>query len=769
MKKKLLLVFCITFNLTLNAQTSWKFYRPGNTGIQGDLATALWIDTNGNPYIAANTGNWGEGGFAKFDQNENRWLNFSNVDYPILGGFENGDIQIKDIVQDANNNLWMAKNTGAIKFTPSLGPTSLVSYSIENSPLTAITYDLDIAPDGSIWFANNQLVKYNPSLTTWSTFAASNTLLSIQPKLDGNYIVWNASAYNDVVYKFDSATNLLTSSTPDNIGDIAGLPGKDCVDDSGNFWALRLAESGAYETLEYQKPNGDWVHPVHPYSNFTFYIDAFKAFGDKEAIMVLTGGEVWRFNGTSWQNYGVWRAGDNNSSIDIDAEGNVWVCGIGGAAKRDVSTGIWQRYRITNTSQIDYFVEDITIDNNNHVWMTGNAGTGIGGIQKFDGLNWQGFNPYTYGLGYTFPFLSDNASAITCRNSTNSIVFSPTFSGIYEWNGTNYITLEDELYTSKGLIEDSEGKLWCLGEYFHYKLLNETTNEWISIPIVGWGSKIIKDPTLPGTIWALTDYEIQRNNGTSVLSLDLDNFPNSDGLFTGIAVEPSGVLWIGTWFPSTSTGSSLIRYNTNTGATTTWSYDDGWPFPGEHVRPFAVTSDGKVWMQYDTEYPTEVAGIFSFDGTNVTVYPSSIGGYPDWDMLPNSNIKDVEVRTIENGYELWMSCLGRGIAVLTVINPNLGIENLNNNATSNAIIFPNSATEQVTISFSNKTAEQTQITVYDISGRLITNLMNNQTVSGNISMNWDLKSKDGVKVASGIYIIKIKTDTKEFSSKLIVK
>ncbi len=63
-----------------------------------------------------------------------------------------------------------------------------------------------------------------------------------------------------------------------------------------------------------------------------------------------------------------------------------------GAAKRDVQTGPWQRYRITNSSQIDYWVEDISIDNQGNVWMTGNAGPGVGGFQKFDGIRWIGFN-----------------------------------------------------------------------------------------------------------------------------------------------------------------------------------------------------------------------------------------------------------------------------------------------------------------------------------------------------------------------------------------
>ena len=110
------------------------------------------------------------------------------------------------------------------------------------------------------------------------------------------------------------------------------------------------------------------------------------------------------FDGSAWQNYGTWRPGEFTLSVDADEQGNVWVCGIEGAARRDAQTGNWQRYRITNTSQIDYFVEDFSLDSEGNVWLTGNAGTGVGGFQKFDGERWTGFNEYTYGLGYPFPF-----------------------------------------------------------------------------------------------------------------------------------------------------------------------------------------------------------------------------------------------------------------------------------------------------------------------------------------------------------------------------
>ena len=55
----------------------------------------------------------------------------------------------------------------------------------------------------------------------------------------------------------------------------------------------------------------------------------------------------------------MWRPGGFTDAIDVDVAGNVWVCGNGGAAKRDVATGAWQRYRITNTANFDQFNRDI--------------------------------------------------------------------------------------------------------------------------------------------------------------------------------------------------------------------------------------------------------------------------------------------------------------------------------------------------------------------------------------------------------------------------
>jgi hypothetical protein len=462
------------------------------------------------------------------------------------------------------------------------------------------------------------------------------------------------------VFTYNSATNQLSSYTPSTFGDVAGLPGKDCVDEVGNFWALKMTQNGDWETLEYQRPDGIWIYPTPPYVNVSFYIEAFKAYGNGKAVMVLASGETWMFDGVIWNNFGTWRAGDFNLSIDADNQGNVWVCGIGGAAKCDAVTGNWQRYRITNTSQYDYFVEDFSLDSQGNVWLTGNAGTGIGGFQKFDGQRWTGFNQYTYGLGYPFPYDADNTQAIYRRPSNGDVIFNPTFHGIHGWNGVNYFALEDSMSVSKGFVEDSQGRLWSLGEYFNVRYYDENILDWIFVPLVGWGNNIKKDLILDGTIWASTSNQILRSNGINNYIKIPDDFPElipTGGSFTTVLPDLNGTTWIGSTV-------GLIKLNTLSGTHEFLSPTNS-SIPGEWVLPKAISPDGKMWFSFSNSITTE-SGLAWYDGINFGKFLAPPGNIPQWGGLPSDIIDNVEVREILDGYELWISCLGRGIAVLTV-------------------------------------------------------------------------------------------------------
>jgi streptogramin lyase len=457
-------------------------------------------------------------------------------------------------------------------------------------------------------------------------------------------------------------------------------------------------------------------------------------------------------------------------SVDADAQGNVWVCGTGGAAKRDIVTGTWQRYRLTNTSQIDYFVEDFSIDIEGNVWLTGNAGSGVGGFQMFDGTRWTGFNEYTYGLGFPFPYQADNTQAIYARPSNGDVVFNPTFNGIHAWDGTNFFPLEDELTTSKGFTEDSQGRLWSLGEYYNLRYYNESVPEWVTVPLMGWGQKIKTDPTLPGTIWALTDYEILRTDGINSLSLIVDSFPGNMAVFTGLAIDNDGIIWTGTFSSNTGEGSTLIRYDTNTGLYNTWSYVEGWPFPGEFVRPMIISPDGKLWLAYSSDYPSTESGILSYDGVNVEVFPAAPGGLPQWGGLPNSNIEDIKVRVTEGGYELWMSCMGRGMAVLDVVTDPVSVTKKPLNKPVNTLtVWPNPATHKTEIAFTNELSGPVQLAIYDLQGRMVKELINHAIDKGQQTITWDLTNQTGQPVGAGIYVARLSNPKEVKSAKIVVR
>jgi hypothetical protein len=294
---------------------------------------------------------------------------------------------------------------------------------------------------------------------------------------------------------------------------------------------------------------------------------------------------------------------------------------------------------------------------------------------------------------------------------------------------------------------------------------DESIPDWIVVPLTGWGSQIKKDLTLDGTIWASTDFELLRTDGNSSFSRTPSDFPGSAASFTGLAVDDSNIVWIGTWTQFTINGSTLIRLDANNGSYTVYQHDLGWPFPGEHVRPLAVTSDGRLWMQYDSEYPSNDNGLCWYDGVNVGSFPAPPGGVPQWGGLPNSNIKKLEVREIPGGYELWMSCLGRGIAVLTV---NLGTTSIDNEKESPKSFmlsqnYPNPFNPTTTINYQIMKNDFVSLKVYDVLGNELATLVNEEKQAGTYKVQFD-----AFNLSSGVYFYTLKTGNFTSTRKMIL-
>jgi hypothetical protein len=136
-----------------------------------------------------------------------------------------------------------------------------------------------------------------------------------------------------------------------------------------------------------------------------------------------------------------------------------------------------------------------------------------------------------------------------------------------------------------------------------------------------------------------------------------------------------------------------------------------------------------------------------FDGTNFGIFPQQQTG-----GLPHAQIYDLEVKNIQNGYELWISCASRGVAVLTV-ETSVTIQEETENLPVDFILnqnYPNPFNPTTTISFSIPSSGFTSLKVYDILGNEVATLLSEEKYAGNYEVRFNASS-----LTSGTYFYRL--------------
>jgi hypothetical protein len=168
---------------------------------------------------------------------------------------------------------------------------------------------------------------------------------------------------------------------------------------------------------------------------------------------------------------------------------------------------------------------------------------------------------------------------------------------------------------------------------------------------------------------------------------------------------------------------------------------------------------------FDSEFPSTEAGLCWYDGTNVGIIPASPGGFPQWGGLPNSNIRELEYKAVAGGYELWMSCKGRGIAVLTVKEGTTYVGNEKELQTNFALSqnYPNPFNPTTKISYQITQNDFVSLKVYDVLGSEVTTLVNENKPAGNYEISFDASY-----LSSGIYFYKLQAGSFVETKKMIL-
>ena len=95
------------------------------------------------------------------------------------------------------------------------------------------------------------------------------------------------------------------------------------------------------------------------------------------------------------------------------------------------------------------------------------------------------------------------------------------------------------------------------------------------------------------------------------------------------------------------------------------------------------------------------------------------------------------------------------------VTPEIGKVQLHNN-------FPNPFNPETNISFSIPSEQIVKLTIYNLKGQKVRELVNGQFVSGEHSVVWNGTDENGKKVGSGLYLYRLKTGDNEISKKMLL-
>ncbi len=641
----------------------WQLHRPGMTGIPGDYVQAIYVDPEDQPYIAAYIPFWEEGGLGHFDGE--RWTTVNNVDSPILGS-----PRFNEILRGPNGMIWIASDRGLLRYDPVIGPSSLVKFDRTNTPMPGDQIrDIDFAPDGTLWIAifnagglpGGGLVRFNPATSQWTVWTTANGItwggdwpgwdevdhVAVVPDAAGpGYTIW-----------FGSPNSLGMGTWRDGaftwLGNPQDLPASryplkfmtvDPVDDDGNVWLLtsqglaRRARDGTYTPISYPAGVNSQLQKFQPLRNGRAIIATFYA-------------DVFLYNGASWQFLGNWGGGTHTYALAEDSQGRIWAGGIGGAARWDGSA--WQRYRLTNTGMLSYFVDTISLAPDGRVFINGNGGPGVGGFNIFDGVHWTGVNNHNYGLGPAFGFPTDDVASLFYR-ANGHLLLAPRSQGAADWDGTSYTQLIPLGTSISVMTEDGLGRVWAGGDnggLFH----EDEFGQILQTPF-GRVLSIEKDPAAPGFVWVCNLDAITRTDGStyetwprSLLGIGANTLEQQ---LQGASLAPDGTLWI-------ASGSGLFHLNPSDSTFSRFTTANS-GLPSNGVYRVKVAPDGAVWVYSEDDVPPYTAGLSHFDGTTWTTFNTANS------PLRGPGITCLETRSTPDGYELWVGMATQGVAVLSV-------------------------------------------------------------------------------------------------------
>lgn len=442
----------------------------------------------------------------------------------------------------------------------------------------------------------------------------------------------------------------------------------------------------------------------------------------------LDGGLSWTFPGVL--DPGVFRS---DPVLDFDTEGNFYYNSLTGGFNCDV-------YKITDGS--NDWGTPVSAKGGDKQWMR---------IDRTDGIGEA--NNYSYW----------NSSFSNCTGAFTRST-----------DGSN--TFEDCIFVDNDpiwgtLAVNAEGTLYLTGTSNSGIVLVKSTTAKDPLSNVTWdsvtsvdldGDLNVYEPVNPeglmGQVWVDVDVSNGTGHGNVYVAASVFRFSNND---------PGDVMFA----KSTDGGNTFqapIRINTDPGTTAHQWFGTMSVAPNgridmvwldtrdatngiDSVLYYSFSEDeGESWSE--NEPISE-----SFDPSVGFPQQNKMGDY--FDMVSDDNYAHLAwANTLNGGQDVYYSR----------ISPN-GILNIEDIAENNfqLLCYPNPFIEETSLEFNINDAENVKIEVFDIRGRKLNTLLDG-VVSGKQKISWNRTNQTGTRLASGLYFITLKSETKSANLKVLL-
>ena len=617
------------------------------------------------------------------------------------------------------NNLWCVTENDLVRWDiRDMSYVLCTDYEVFEGNLIR---SIETAPDSSLWFGTTEgLVHYDNK--TWKVYDQHRNVIIMTFDKDGN--LWFGSeegvtvfdGYNWVSYNNVQGVNTIAAG-PDKVMWFGNRDGLTRFD--GNTWVLYSANDVMQNT---------YVTSI-----------AFDPYGK---VWVGTGGELFWIDGETWYRFET--SAVNN--IQIDDEGFLWSLNSTGLERYNINTNEWSVYFGHEAVHDTYKFKSYAIDDNNIIYIGSERG-----LSRYDGEKWTLHVPEEKLPGKII-------NAVVADNKGN--IYFGGKDGVSRFDGGKWevIYRYPHIYVTVMTI-GFDGDLW-IGTHGVSRYNGRTWTSYTTHDGLANNSIYALDIDSDGNVWAGTLNGIscfQDNKWKTYTTLD--GLPDNEVI--AIASHDDGIIWCGTY------GGGLCYFDGNE-----WKTDSSANILlGNNISLLEFSIDGNLWATSENgvffrvnEKWTEVEHAINF----VTDGNGEIWIGTDEGILNKYNRKEKILQYNEKFWDRYISStafdndgkvwVGTSVGVF-IYDPSQSETEIEKNMPENIAIknnYPNPFNPTTTIEFDLPETGMASLTIYNIAGQKVRELLTGYKSAGKHRIVWDGTDENGNAVSAGVYIARLK-------------